>query len=164
MTMETRLTALAQAIGADVKNLRDKQGDLTSLSTTAKGNLVAAINEVVALVGAGGVQINDAAGNGDTGVTWSADKIFDAIELAKTAVKSDLIGGASAALDTFKELQDALGNDPTFAATISTALTKRVRIDAVQTLTTAERLQACQNIGIGDPEADFVAAYNTAKA
>jgi hypothetical protein len=164
MTMETRLIALAQAIGADVKNLRDKQGDLTSLSTTAKGSLVAAINEVVALVGAGGVQINDAAGNGDTGVTWSADRIFDAIELAKAAVKSDLIGGASAALDTFKELQDALGNDPTFAATISTALTKRVRIDAVQTLTTAERLQACQNIGIGDPEADFVAAYNTAKA
>lgn len=164
MTMENRLIALAQAIGADVKNLRDKQGDLTSLSTTAKGNLVAAINEVVALVGAGGVQIDDAAGNGNTGVTWSADKIFDSIELAKAAVKSDLIGGASAALDTFKELQDALGNDPTFAATISTALTKRVRIDAVQTFTTAERLQACQNIGIGDPEADFVAAYNTAKA
>lgn len=164
MTMETRLIALAQAIGADVKILRDRQGDLTSLSTTAKGNLVAAINEIFALVGAGGVQINDSAGNGDTGVTWSADKIFDTIELAKAAVKSDLIGGASAALDTFKELQDALGNDPTFAATISTALTKRVRIDAVQTLTTAERLQACQNIGIGDPEADFVAAYNTAKA
>lgn len=164
MTMETRLTALAQAIGADVKILRDRQGDLTSLSTTAKGSLVAAINEIFALVGAGGVQINDSAGNGDTGVTWSADKIFDTIELAKAAVKSDLIGGASAALDTFKELQDALGNDPTFAATISTALTKRVRIDAVQTLTTAERLQACQNIGIGDPEADFVAAYNTAKA
>ncbi|WP_431484194.1 hypothetical protein [Pseudomonas solani] len=164
MTMETRLIALAQAVGADIKNLRDTRGDLTSLSTTAKGNLVAAINEVVALVGAGGVQIDDAAGNGDTGVTWSADKIFDSIELAKAAVKSDLIGGASAALDTFKELQDALGNDPTFAATISTALTKRVRIDAVQTFTTAERLQACQNIGIGDPEADFVAAYNTAKA
>lgn len=164
MTMETRLTALAQAIGADVKILRDRQGDLTSLSTAAKGNLVAAINEIFALVGAGGVQINDSAGNGDTGVTWSADKIFDTIELAKAAVKSDLIGGASAALDTFKELQDALGNDPTFAATISTALTKRVRIDSVQTLTTAERLQACQNIGIGDPEADFVAAYNTAKA
>lgn len=164
MTMETRLNALAQAIGADIKNLRDTRGDLTSLSTTAKGNVVAAINEIFALVGAGGVQIDDGAGNGDTDVTWSADRIFDAIELAKAAVKSELIGGASAALDTFKELQDALGNDPTFAATISTALTKRVRIDAVQTLTTAERLQACQNIGIGDPEADFVAAYNTAKA
>lgn len=164
MTMETRLIALAQAIGADVKSLRAAQGDLTSLSTTAKGSLVAAINEVVALVGAGGVQINDAAGNGDTGVTWSADKIFDSIELAKQAVKDSILGGAGAALDTLKELADALNNDPNFAATIATQISNRVRYDAAQTLTTAQRLQACQNIGIGDPEADFVAAYNTAKA
>lgn len=164
MTMETRLIALAQAIGADVKSLRAAQGDLTSLSTTAKGNLVAAINEVVALVGSGGVQINDAAGNGDTGVTWSADKIYDSIELAKQAVKDSILGGAGAALDTLKELADALNNDPNFAATIATQISNRVRYDAAQTLTTAQRLQACQNIGIGDPETDFAAAYNTAKA
>lgn len=164
MTMETRLIALAQAIGADVKSLRAAHGDLTSLSTTAKGNLVAAINEVVALVGAGGVQINDAAGNGDTGVTWSADKIYDSIELAKQAVKDSILGGAGAALDTLKELADALNNDPNFAATIATQISNRVRYDAAQTLTTAQRLQVCQNIGIGDPETDFTAAYNTAKA
>lgn len=164
MTMETRLIALAQAIGADVKSLRAAQGDLTSLSTTAKGNLVAAINEVVGLVGAGGVQIDDGAGNGDTGVTWSADKIFDSIELAKQAVKDSILGGAGAALDTLKELADALNNDPNFAATIATQISNRVRYDAAQTLTTAQRLQVCQNIGIGDPETDFAAAYNTAKA
>lgn len=164
MTMETRLIALAQAIGADVKSLRAAQGDLTSLSTTAKGNLVAAINEVVALVGAGGVQIDDGAGNGDTGVTWSADKIFDSIEQAKQAVKDSILGGAGAALDTLKELADALNNDPNFAATIATQISNRVRYDAAQTLTTAQRLQVCQNIGIGDPETDFAAAYNTAKA
>lgn len=164
MTMETRLIALAQAIGADVKSLRTAQGDLTSLSTTAKGNLVAAINEVVALVGAGGVQIDDGAGNGDTGVTWSADKIFDSIEQAKQAVKDSILGGAGAALDTLKELADALNNDPNFAATIATQISNRVRYDAAQTLTTAQRLQVCQNIGIGDPETDFAAAYNTAKA
>lgn len=164
MTMETRLIALAQAIGTDVKSLRAAQGDLTSLSTTAKGNLVAAINEVVALVGAGGVQIDDGAGNGDTGVTWSADKIFDSIEQAKQVVKDSILGGAGAALDTLKELADALNNDPNFAATIATQISNRVRYDAAQTLTTAQRLQVCQNIGIGDPETDFAAAYNTAKA
>ncbi|MCO7556192.1 hypothetical protein [Metapseudomonas otitidis] len=164
MTMETRLIALAQAIGADVKILRDRQGDLTSLSTAAKGSLVAAINEIFALVGAGGVQIDDGAGNGDTGVTWSADKIYDSIELAKQAVKDSILGGAGAALDTLKELADALNNDPNFAATIATQISNRVRYDAAQTLTTAQRLQACQNIGIGDPETDFAAAYNTAKA
>ena len=44
MTLEQRLIALAQAIGADVKALNLAQGSLSALSTTAKNNLVAAIN------------------------------------------------------------------------------------------------------------------------
>ena len=39
----------------------------------------------------------------------------------------------------------------------------RVRFDAVQSLTTPQKLQACTNLGIGDPEANFAAAYATAK-
>jgi len=35
---------------------------------------------------------------------------------------SDLIGGAGSALDTLKEIQSALGNDPNFAATMTTKL------------------------------------------
>lgn len=84
--------------------------------------------------------------------------------MAKQAVKDGILDGAGAALDTLKELADALNNDPNFSTTIATQISNRVRYDAPQTLTTAQRLQACQNIGIGDPEADFVAAYNTAKA
>lgn len=164
MSLETKVIAMAQAIGADIKLLTAKVGDLTSLPTTAKGSLVAAIIELHGLIGTGGVEIDDAAGNGDTGVTWSADKIFDSIELAKQAVKDSILDGAGAALDTLKELADALNNDPNFSTTIATQISNRVRYDAAQTLTTAQRLQACQNIGIGDPEADFVAAYNTAKA
>ena len=164
MSLETRIIALAQAIGTDVKTLTIKQGDLTSLSTTAKGNLVAAINELHGAVGGAGAQINDTAGNGDTLVTWSADKIYDTIEAAKLAIKNELVNGASAALDTLSELASALNNDPSFAATIATELGNRVRFDSVQTLTTAQKLQACTNIGIGDPERDLAAAYATAKA
>lgn len=164
MSLETKVIALSQAIGADIKLLTAKVGDLTSLPTTAKGSLVAAIIELHGLIGTGGVEIDDVAGNGDTEVTWSADKIFDSIELAKQAVKDSILDGAGAALDTLKELADALNNDPNFSTTIATQISNRVRYDAAQTLTTAQRLQACQNIGIGDPEADFVAAYNTAKA
>ncbi|EQM71752.1 hypothetical protein QYE80_27185 [Pseudomonas tohonis] len=164
MSLETKVIAVAQAIGADIKLLTAKVGDLTSLPTTAKGSLVAAIIELHGLIGTGGVEIDDAAGDGDTGVTWSADKIVDSIELAKQAVKDSILDGAGAALDTLKELADALNNDPNFSTTIATQISSRVRYDAAQTLTTAQRLQACQNIGIGDPEADFVAAYNTAKA
>jgi len=164
MSLETRIIALAQAIGTDVKTLTIKQGDLTSLSTTAKGNLVAAINELHGAVGGAGAQINDTAGNGDTLVTWSADKIYDTIEAAKLAIKNELVNGASAALDTLSELAAALNNDPSFAATIATELGNRVRFDSAQTLTAAQKLQACTNIGIGDPERDLAAAYATAKA
>lgn len=164
MTMETRLIALAQAIGADIKALTTKQGDLTSLATTAKGNLVAAINEIYGLLGSVGAIIDDGAGDGDTSVTWSADKIHDSIEAATTALRNSLVDGAGAALDTFKELQDAIGNDPSFAATLATQMSKRVRVDAAQTFTTAEKLQGCNNLGIGDPEHDFLGDYATAKA
>ena len=164
MSLETQIIALAQAIGADIKDVRAKQGDLTSLTTVAKGNLVAAINELKAALGSAGAAIDDDATNGATTVTWSADKIFDTIEAAKLAVKSDLTNGADAALDTLSELAAALGNDPSFAATMATALTNRVRYDAVQTLTAPQQLQACSNIGVGDPERNFATDYATAKA
>ena len=163
MSLETRIVAFAQAIGADVKDLRTKQGDLTALTTTAKTSLVAAINELAALVGGSGAVINDAAGNGDLLVTWSADKIFDMIEAAKTAVTNSLTNGAAAALDTLAELATALGNDPAFATTLATQMSNRVRFDAAQTLSLAQQQQACANIGVGDPDHSFVTDYTAAK-
>lgn len=164
MTLETKIIAVVQAIGADIKDLRTKQGDLTALSTTAKGNLVAAINELYTLLGSSGAVIDDSAGDGATSVTWSADKIYDSIAAASAALKNELIDGAGAALDTLNELADALNNDPNFAATIAGEIANRVRYDAPQTLTTAQQLQACTNIGVGNPEHDFVTDYTTAKA
>ncbi len=55
MTLEQRITALAQATGADIKALKAGQGVLSNLSTAEKSSLVAAINEVKsAVAGAGG--------------------------------------------------------------------------------------------------------------
>ena len=173
MTLEQRLITLAQAMGADVKALLAAQGSLSALTTTTKTSLVAAINELKTAVDAAagsGVSINDGAGDGATGVTWSADKIFDAIEAAKTAVKNDLTAGAAAALDTLSELAAALNNDPAFAATIAAEIANRVRFDAAQTLTAPQQTQARANIGaqsaaaIGDPDHDIVADYTAAKA
>ena len=170
MTLEARLIALAQAMGADVKALTAAQGSLSALNTAAKTSLVAAINELLTLIGSAGASIDDNAGNGDTAVTWSADKIFDSIEAAKTAVKNELVNGAGAALDTLNELAAALGNDPSFAATIAAEVANRVRYDAAQTLTSPQQTQARANIGaqsaaaIGDPDRDLVADYTAAKA
>ena len=177
MSLESRIIALAQAVGQDVKALTAAQGSLAALNTTTKTNLVAAINELMTMIGSAGASIDDGAGNGNTGVTWSADKIFDSIEAAKTAVKNELINGAGAALDTLNELAAALGNDPSFAATIATEIANRVRFDAAQTLTSPQQAQARTNIGaasasdvsglitgLGTYDRDYAADYTAAKA
>jgi hypothetical protein len=163
MTLETRVNNLATAIGLDIKAARLRDGDLATLSTTAKTNLVAAINELAAAI-ASGATILDTAGDGVTNKTWSADKIYDEITAAKAQVKLDLTAGASAALDTFAEVAAQLAADESAAAALATAVANRVRYDAAQSLTAPQQLQACNNIGVGNPDADFTATYTAAKA
>lgn len=143
-TLEQRLNNLASAIGADIKALRDADGSLSSLPTTAKNNLVSAIAEVYAMANDGANQT--------------------AIDTAINNLRDELRAGAGAALDTFAEVAAQLQADESAAAALSTAINNRVRFDAVQTLTVAQQLQACTNIGIGNPDVDLVSAYNTAKA
>lgn len=76
--------------------------------------------------------------------------------------------GAAAALNTLSELSAALGGDADFAATITTALGKRVRVDAAQAFTGTEKTQARDNIGaqeaalIGDPATNYVTPFEAA--
>lgn len=167
MSREQRLRDLAGGIAVDIKSLRLAVGDTTALSTTAKTSLVAAINEVFLMAesaAGGGIAINDTAGAGATTVAWSADKIVTELDTAISTLRAELLGGeVDAALDTFAELQARLAEDQTLAASFSTALTKRVRVDAPQTFTVAEKLQACENLGLGDPDVDLLAIYNAAK-
>ena len=155
MTLEIDLVNLAQAVGAETKAINLKTGLLSNLSTTTKANLVAALNEIHAIAsaagGGGGAAIND--GTTTSANTWSAAKITTAIAAAAAATKSDLVNGASAALDTFAEFAAAINNDPTFAATLATSMSKRVRFDAAQVLTGPEQVQARTNIaGAGAAE------------
>ena len=59
MTLEQRITALAQATGADIKSLLAAQGSLQALTTSAKSNLVAAVNELKSAVDAAGGGASD---------------------------------------------------------------------------------------------------------
>ena len=162
MTIETRIIALAEAIGADVKALKNADGNLGSLTTTAKTNLVAAINEVRAMAqaanGGGGAVINDAGTT--TSDVWSASKVQSVVSAAVTATKNELINGAGAALDTLAELAAALGNDANYAATVAGQIAKRVRFDAAQTLTGPEKTQVLANIGAAS-SADYTALNGT---
>ena len=156
-TQQERITSLAQAIAADIKLLTVNQGTLTALTTTDKTSLVNAINELKTSI-ANVTNINDTSTS--KSATWSSDKINTSINNAVSA----LVNGAGTTLDTLKELANALGNDANFATTIATQMGKRVRVDAAQTFTVAEQAQGCANLDIGNPDTDFVAAYNTAKA
>jgi hypothetical protein len=159
MTIVERITALANAIGAKIKDLYAKQGALASLTTTDKTTLVAAINEVKSTAG---VQINDAAASGTT--TYSSTKIQAVADAAALATKNSLLNGAGSAFDTLQEVEVALNSNTTAAGNMTTAIGNRVRFDAAQTLTAPQITQACTNIGIGEPDTDFSATFATAVA
>lgn len=172
MSLETRIVALATQIGTDIKGLRTSQGDLSSLSTTVKTSLVAALNELATSIAAigGSTVIDDAAAGSAT--TFSSTKINN---LIATAV-ADLVNNAPAALDTLNELATALNGNANFATDIATALGNRVRVDASQSFTAPEQQQARDNIGaaeaagvatlvtnLGNLDTDFAAGYITAR-
>ena len=142
MSLQTRITALANAIATDIKALRSADGNLASLSTTAKTSLVAAINELKTTIDNidPGSIINDTAAGLTT--TYSSTKIGSEITAAVAAV----VDASPGALDTLNELAAALGDDANFAATISTALSERVGISA-QSFTSPQQAQARSNIG-----------------
>ena len=161
-TLQARITDLATRMATECKSLRTlinaNSSDLSALTTTDKTSLIAAINTLQTAIGSiqsGQVTINDASSGGT--ITWSATKIASEIQAAKNA----LTNGAAAALDTLAELAAALGNDANFASTTTTALSNRLRFDAAQTLTAGQKTQACTNLGIGEPDTDFVSSFTS---
>ncbi|WP_410877334.1 hypothetical protein [Nocardia sp. A7] len=89
-------------------------------------------------------------------------------DAAAAAAAAALVASAPGTLDTLDELAAALGDDPNFATTISTALGNRLRVDAAQTLTGPQQTQGQDNLSvysrtqIGDPTTDFVTTFEAA--
>lgn len=156
MSLATNVMNLATRVATEFKAVYAKVGNLSSLTTTEKTNLVGALNEIKAALGG---QIDDATASSTT--VYSSSKTMAAINAAISA----LTDSAPGLLDTLNELAAALGDDPNFAATMSTALGNRVRVDAEQVLTAPQQAQARANIGaaaasdLGDPATDFVATF-----
>lgn len=143
MSLQTKLSDFATRIGTEFKTVRALTGALVNLTTTAKTDLVSAINEVNAKTANAGAQIDDAAPA--TTTVYSSSKTEN---LVATAV-ANLAASAPAALDTLDELAAALGDDPNFAASTAAALGNRVRVDAAQALTAPQQAQARANIAAG---------------
>ena len=70
-----------------------------------------------------------------------------AIDEKIAQLKNDLLGGAGAAYDTFKELQDLFLENKNLIEELKAIAGKHVRFDIVQSLTDAEKSLARSNIG-----------------
>lgn len=185
MSLQTRISDLITAIGTDYKQLRSwitgsSSGDLTGLTTTDKTSLVAAINEVEANVPTvpdasttvkGSVELATLA-EVATGTDTVRAVTPEGVRQERIALKGEILGaGVPAALDTLDELAAALGDDASFAASTTTALGNRLRVDtAAQGLTGTQQTNGQTNLDVygkgdlGNPDTDLVALYTTAKA
>lgn len=142
MSLLTRITALINSIATDIKDVYAKIGNLNTLQTTTKSSLVGAINEIKS---SGGLLINDSTPSAST--TFSGTAINSKIATAKTEVKNEILGGASAAYDTLQEIQAQMVADDTAAASLTTAVGQRPTYTET-----------------GNLDTDLVQLYNTAKA
>ena len=142
MSLLTRITALINSIATDIKDVYAKIGNLSSLQTTTKSSLVGAINEIKS---SGGLQINDSTPSVST--TFSGTAIDSKIATAKTEVKNEILGSASAAYDTLQEIQAQMEADDTAAASLTTAVGQRPTYTET-----------------GNLDTDLVQIYNTAKS
>lgn len=158
-TTEDEIKLLATEMGTQVKSIRTLMGLLASLTTADKTSLIAAINEVNAKTAGAGAQIDDVTAR--TTTVYSSSRTEARITAVTAALKDDILGGAGPTVDTLKELADILANSGSDVAALTTALGKRVRFDAAQTLTAPEKVQANANIGsvslaqFGDPAATY---------
>ena len=168
MSLQTQLSNLVLRIGTEFKSVRASVGNLAGLSTTAKDSIVNSINDIQSQLNEL-TQIDDTLATGAT--TYSSSKIESLLAI----LKSDLLGGASSAFDTLKELQDLIESDAAGIASLTSAIGNRVRFDAAQSITMEQKLTARTNIGaassddlatlsnaVGDTSADFVTTFNNA--
>lgn len=141
-TSSEQISLLAQTIGTDIKQLLAAVGDTSKLTTTAKASLVVAINELKASLNSIDLTkiIDDA--KTATNLTWSSTQINTAINAAVAA----LVNGAPEALDTLKELGDAIATNQSAIEALQTIAYGHVKYDAAQTLTTEQKTQARANI------------------
>lgn len=138
-TMIKNLSAAFTAAGVDVKGLLAKIGDLGTLTTTQRASLVGALNELKTGIDAA-VKIDDA--KTQAGTTWSSTKINSAINAAISA----LVSGAPEALDTIKEVADAINTNKGAITALQQIAAGHVKFDAAQTLNDIQKQQARENI------------------
>lgn len=168
----TRINELATAIGIAIKVIKDSVGDLSGLSTTDKTSVVSAINELdtsiktksnLTLDTVRVELINDIEAPSTTSTYSSSkieDKITEAVEAGKIAVKNSILDGAEDAYDTLKEIQEIIKQDETATASLLEAVNNRLKINERMELTTEQKDFVASSLGFED--VNFVETFESA--
>lgn len=131
-----QIIGLADALNAKMPaSWRPALSDITGVDVGSAANGMV-LKRVGANWIAANIQLGDVPG-------WQ-----DTVNALIASAIAGTVGAAPAALDTLFELSAALGNDPNFANTVSTALGNRLRFDAAQGLTAGQKTQALGNLGV----------------
>jgi capsid protein len=167
MSLASKIHALVQNVAAEFSAIRRDLGNPQNLSTANKTSLVDAINELRALIQATpGLTVIDDSNVSATGTTFSAMGVMARLD----QLKSDLLGGADAAFDTFREFQEQLTSDHSGFVALLQALDVRLRLDGEQALSEGAQAQGRRNLGavasadIGDTDLDLVSLFREALA
>lgn len=137
MNLIERINQLSTAIGEEVKKLRTK---LTSVESRIESLNI----------------INDESLSGST--VYSSNKVSTLI----TQVKEELLGGASEAYNTLKEIEEYITTDKSGASAMTLALSQRLKINEVHTLSPEELSNIQESLKLGNTDTDFVAVFNRA--
>lgn len=152
-TLNENLKSFATLVGTDYKNTKNA---INTVDLKVQGKQEKLIAGSGITIDADGKTISASVDLSSLATNASVDsKIQSAVD--------KLVNGADATMDTFKEVQDLIRNDQTIASALAETVAQKVDYAKVQTLTTEQKLQACTNIGIGDPDIDLVSIYKTAK-
>lgn len=150
MALIDSLKSFAQKVGRDMGALTNKIGDTSALTTTDKTSVVSAVNEIKSNLNSLNVGVDEAA----VGTIATAK--------AKEEINK-IVAGAPAALDTLKELADAVQDGSTTAQAVAAKLNTKLSFSEAQVLTAQQQQQACTNLGLGDTSINLLAIYVTAK-
>ncbi|WP_299381659.1 hypothetical protein [uncultured Kiloniella sp.] len=168
MSLETGIRDALLRVATEINLIRTERGSLASLTTTDKASIVAALNEVktiaISAASTGGADVNDLATN--TSDVWSSSKVNSEITNAVSAAVTGLVNGADGAMDTLKELSDAITSNDGDLSGILTSLSERVRTDtASQGLSDLQKTNARTNISavsaadVGNTSRNFVSDF-----
>lgn len=136
MTLIERINEFVRAVGNEIKQLKAK---VTQLENNQRSN-AASINDT----------------QSSSTATYSSQKVEQLIADSKQSI----LGGASSAYDTLKEVQTYIEQDKSGASAMATNIGNKLKVNEVHSLSSQELNNVRTSLQLGNTDTDLVAVFN----